>query len=85
MQEPVPKVSILIPSYNHVAWLEETLASVLRQTCQDWELIVIDDASTDQSWELLQNHLAAAGLTGDASARPVTTIRHTHNQGAPAA
>ncbi|HRI80834.1 MAG TPA: glycosyltransferase family A protein [Opitutaceae bacterium] len=44
-----PLVSIIIPSYNSVRWLGETLESALAQTWQNREIIVIDDGSTDHS------------------------------------
>lgn len=46
-------VSIIIPSYNHSKFLEERLISIENQTFTDWELIIIDDCSTDNSLELL--------------------------------
>lgn len=48
-----PKVSVLIPSYQHAAYIRGAVESVLNQTFSDWELIVIDDASKDQSFEIL--------------------------------
>lgn len=46
------KLSIIIPVYNVRQWLEETVNSVLNQTVRDFELILIDDGSTDGSGEL---------------------------------
>lgn len=46
------KLSIIIPVYNMRQWLEETVRSVLNQTFRDFELILIDDGSTDGSGEL---------------------------------
>lgn len=49
-------VSIVIPVYNAAPYLEETIESVKSQTYHNWELILIDDASTDNSLEILQRH-----------------------------
>ena len=46
-------VSIILPSYNHSAFLVERLDSILNQTYHDWELIIIDDCSNDTSLEIL--------------------------------
>jgi glycosyltransferase involved in cell wall biosynthesis len=44
----MPKVSVVIPAYNAMAFLPETLKSVFRQTYQDFEVILVDDGSIDQ-------------------------------------
>ena len=48
-----PLVSIIIPNYNHAHLLERAINSVIVQTYQNWELIVIDNSSTDGSRELV--------------------------------
>lgn len=48
-----PLVSVLIPNYNKEYFLRETLDSILNQTYDNWECIVVDDHSTDKSWEIL--------------------------------
>jgi len=49
-----PLVSIIIPTYNRAHLIGETLDSVLAQTYQNWECIVVDDGSTDYTDELLE-------------------------------
>ena len=50
----VPKVSVLIPLYNSAPFLVETLNSFLQQTFQDFELILLDDASCDDTEKLIR-------------------------------
>ncbi|MGN7203399.1 glycosyltransferase family 2 protein [Pedobacter sp. SAFR-022] len=47
------KVSVIIPNYNHASFLQQRIDSVLNQTYQDFELIILDDCSTDHSREVL--------------------------------
>lgn len=51
-----PKVSIIIPNYNHEDYLQQRLDSVFNQTYQNFEVILLDDASTDGSKELLKTY-----------------------------
>ncbi|MDD5216876.1 MAG: glycosyltransferase [Candidatus Omnitrophica bacterium] len=44
-----PKVSIIMPSYNHGLFIREAIESVLKQTYGDWELLIVDDGSEDDS------------------------------------
>jgi|SRR5690554_1424368 len=49
-------VSIVIPVYNRQELVKETLDSVLDQIYQNWECIVVDDGSTDDTWEVLESY-----------------------------
>lgn len=42
-------ISFIIPCYNAAPWLDETLASIVAQTRPDWEVVIVDDGSTDDS------------------------------------
>ena len=50
-----PKVSICIPTYNRKDYLKETLDSVLAQTYKDYEIVIVDDGSTDGTADLIKN------------------------------
>ena len=63
----MPEISVVIPVYNTAAYLQECVDSVLEQTFQDFEIIIVDDASTDDSLALCRR------LYGD---HPKVTILH---------
>jgi glycosyltransferase involved in cell wall biosynthesis len=52
----MPKVSVIVPCYNHGKYLLKRIESILNQTFTDFELLLIDDCSTDNSWALMQNY-----------------------------
>lgn len=54
---PMPAISIIAPMYNVEKYLEQSLDSVLNQTFTDYELIVVDDCSTDRSNEIAQSYI----------------------------
>lgn len=56
MTPAAPKVTVYIPSHNYGKYLDRSIGSVLAQTMDDWELIVIDDGSTDDTLERLQKY-----------------------------
>src|SRR5215813_8692593 len=53
-----PKVSICVPSYNHAQFLPAALDSALAQTYEDFEVVVVDDGSTDDSFAIAQSYAA---------------------------
>lgn len=48
------KVSVLMPVYNREAYVKEAIESILSQTYEDFELIIIDDCSTDRTIEVIE-------------------------------
>ena len=48
-------ISIIVPSYNHQEYVKENLSSIVQQTYPNIELIVIDDSSTDSTWQIIQD------------------------------
>lgn len=56
-----PVISIIIPTYNRASTLSRAIESVQAQTTSDWELIVVDDGSTDSTPDVLEGHAARMG------------------------
>ncbi len=52
----VPEVSVLMSCFNGDHWLNEAINSVLAQTFENFELILVDDGSTDESWSIIQSY-----------------------------
>ncbi|PWW02767.1 glycosyltransferase involved in cell wall biosynthesis [Paenibacillus cellulosilyticus] len=51
------KVTVVLPTYNRASYISEAIQSVLDQTLQDWQLLIIDDASTDQTEEIVAAYM----------------------------
>ncbi|MEJ2882488.1 glycosyltransferase family 2 protein [Pedobacter sp. GR22-6] len=52
----MPKISVIIPNYNHADYLQQRINSVVNQTFQDFEVILLDDKSTDNSRDILEKY-----------------------------
>ena len=74
----MPKFSVIIPSYNRCAYLKATLQSVWRQTFVDYEVIVVDDGSTDET----ASYLAALGERVNVITQPQLGPGAARNTGA---
>jgi len=74
-QYPVPAVTVVVPCYNQGVYLAESIGSVLAQTIEDVEILIVNDGSTDPETIDILN-------TCD---YPRTRVIHTTNQGLPAA
>lgn len=57
-----PAVSVIVPNYNHARYLPERLDSIFNQTFRDFEVILLDDASTDNSMEILEKYADRADV-----------------------
>src|SRR5690554_1280773 len=55
MCDNTPTVSIIIPNFNKATFIAESIRSVLEQDFEDWEAIIVDDGSTDNSVEIINN------------------------------
>ncbi|EEZ83740.1 glycosyltransferase family 2 protein [Vibrio alginolyticus] len=56
MQNNEDVVSIIMPTYNSEQTVVESIQSVLSQTYKNWELIIVDDRSTDNTWQVIQTY-----------------------------
>jgi alpha-1,3-rhamnosyltransferase len=74
MVEHSPKVSVIMPCYNHGRFVAASMRAVLEQTLGDLELIVVDDTSKDDSWAVVRQVSAKDGR--------VKLISHERNRGA---
>lgn len=78
-----PLISVIIPVYNGEKTIEETIASLLQQTYDPWELIVINDGSSDRTLETLQNILTQhPKIRGQIFSYPQTGVSVSRNRGA---
>ena len=67
------KVSIVMPTYNRADYLPKAIDSVLNQTFQDYELVIIDDGSTDGTKQVLEEY--------QSKSNKIRVVTHKTNQG----
>jgi len=67
-----PRVSVIMPVFNASRWLPQSLASVDAQTYRDFELVIVDDGSTEERTRVLLD---------EAARRPGVTVHRTENRG----
>lgn len=57
-EKSVPEVTVLTPAYNAEKYIAQAIESILEQTFKDFEFIIIDDCSNDNTWEIIQGYAA---------------------------
>jgi len=72
--QPLPRVSVVVPNYNYAQYLQARLASIADQTLPVFELIVLDDASSDNSVDVIESFLRTCPI-------PHRLIRNVANSG----
>jgi len=71
-----PKISVLIPCFNAVAWIEEAIQSALRQNYPNVEVVVVDDGSTDGSSEVIRSFGAAIVSVAQPNSGVCSALNH---------
>lgn len=59
----MPRLSVIVPNYNHAPYLKQRIDSILNQTYQDFELILLDDCSADGSREVIETYRSNPKVT----------------------
>lgn len=80
-----PRVSIVVPAWNAAGFIEKTLATVAAQTFQDFEVVVVDDGSSDETKLVVDGFLKEKGLRGRCIKQPNKKIAGARNTGIRAA
>jgi len=68
----MPKVSIIIPAFNAAAFAPRAIESIMAQSWTDWELLVVDDGSTDNTLDVLATYGSALRALSQANAGPAS-------------
>ena len=54
-------ISVIVPTYNRAKWLSQSIESIIAQDYKDWELIVVDDASSENTGEIVKDFMEKIG------------------------
>lgn len=85
--EGSPMVSVITPTYNSLAYVETAIRSVIAQTFSDWELLIVDDCSTDGTLETVQrisqedSRIRVLRMNVNSGAGPARTVALENAQG----
>lgn len=63
MKQGIPKITVYMPNYNYGDYIDEAIQSIQKQVFKDWELIIIDDGSTDNSSQILEKYIDDEKIT----------------------
>ena len=69
-------ISVILPTYNRAKWLSQSIESIIAQDYKDWELIVVDDASSDNTGEIVKDFMKKNGR--------IRYVRNIYNKKLPA-
>lgn len=77
----LPLISVILPAYNCSVTISEAIDSIINQTYQNWELIVCDDCSTDETYSILKKYKNILGdkmilLQNEKNSRIAATLNH---------
>lgn len=71
MTGSTPLVSVYIPCHNYASYVATAIQSVIAQTFTDWDLLVVDDGSTDESWSIINGFASDARITVERNESPL--------------
>ena len=83
MKKTIPAVSIIIPMYNTEKYIGECLDSIFAQTFDDYEVIVVDDCSTDNSCAIVENYIQTHRGGADGKLKLIRSEKNSNTPGMP--
>ena len=75
-------VSVIMPSFNTAPYIAESIRSVMVQTYSDWELIIVDDASTDNTDEVVSSLMSSRTSSAITNSSNIHYLKNDRNSGA---